>query len=155
MCCREAVGRRVRLREVRPGDPCHRQALNLRYSLFFEPLGLPRRALDDAHEISSRHLCLVMAGQVVAYVRWHPEGGSEIRITQMVVASSQQRAGLGSRLLHHLLSQAWRAGARRVVLAARRVAVPFYRRHGFTEYGPVFASAKTGLPHITMMRRLP
>ena len=54
----------------------------------------------------------------------------------MAVEEAFAGRGLGSRILRDLENRASSAGIRRVVLNARKDAVPFYLKHGYAVTGP-------------------
>lgn len=66
---------------------------------------------------------------------------SHAELKSMRVAAGQQRRGIASLLLRHIIAEAWARGYRRLSLETG--AMPFfeparalYRKHGFTECGP-------------------
>ncbi len=70
-------------------------------------------------------------GRVLAVGRLHQAGDGSAQIRYMAVETGYERQGLGTRILERLEQAALAAGSKTVVLHAREVAVPFYRRHGY------------------------
>jgi len=97
------------------------------------------RAIDDEPGqqvlVADRHGCLV--GLLALDVRYYlPLGGLTCRITALVVAEAEQRAGIGRRLLREAEQRARQAGAARIELtsgAQREQAHAFYRACGYDE----------------------
>jgi predicted GNAT family N-acyltransferase len=63
-----------------------------------------------------------------------------------------QGHGLGMRILQALMEKAIEQDARLLTLNARVAKMQFYQKFGFKPVGEVFASTKTGVPHIKMQK---
>ena len=127
-----------------------RAARILRHTLFFDAHGLPPTVMDDEQEAGAVHLVIVDDGEVVAYGRLFDLGCGSFQISQMAVAPSRQRAGLGHRILQALVGRAWEACATVIVLKARLSAESFYAKAGFRRCGEPFPSTKTAVSHVDM-----
>ncbi|WP_244230885.1 hypothetical protein [Vibrio ouci] len=80
----------MELVELENTDELYKQALNLRYDLFFRAPGLPREILFDALEDNSFHIAVIDSGALCAYGRLSAEGSRLFKISQMVVQPSMQ-----------------------------------------------------------------
>lgn len=140
--------------ELQPGETLYRDALQLRYEVFFAPHGLGPEVVSDERESSSRHFALVEADRLLAYARLTLGARKQAKISQMVVSPARQGTGLGSILLAWLIDVCERAGIDKVTLEARVSKSEFYARHGFRCCGETYPSRRTGLPHVHMERCL-
>ncbi|MBE0405286.1 GNAT family N-acetyltransferase [Halomonas citrativorans] len=100
-------------------DELYKEALDLRYDLFFRSPGLPRKILFDALECSSFHIAAVDNGSLCAYGRLSEESPRIFKISQMVVRPDMQGQGLGASILTKLTHEALEKGAEEIYLNAR------------------------------------
>ncbi|WP_050905260.1 GNAT family N-acetyltransferase [Vibrio campbellii] len=142
----------MELVELENTDELYKQALNLRYDLFFRAPGLPREILFDALEDNSFHIAVIDSGALCAYGRLSAEGSRLFKISQMVVQPSMQGKGLGTKVLTKLTHMAIEKGAEEIYLNARLHAVSMYEKLGFTTSGESYVAKSTGVPHIKMVR---
>ncbi len=133
-------------------SPAEREAAYAVRRLVFQdeqrvPLELEFDADDDRalHMIAKAGHAVIGTGRLVL----HPEYA---KIGRMAVVREWRRHGVGRALLHALLAEAVRSGARRAVLHAQVRAIGFYERSGFTATGDEFDEA--GIPHRRMERGL-
>lgn len=114
-----------------------------------------RWAGDD--DVGTVHLGIRIDGVVVAVSTWLTSdvtaGGTPrtIQLRGMATEPDRAGAGLGGRLLRAGIARAERLGAELVWANARRGALAFYRRAGFTPVGDEFVVSDivpgVGLPH--------
>ena len=139
---------------ISPGSDLHRQAVDLRYRVFFQSLGLPAETVRDAVEGRSLHLAAVHEHRLVGCGRLTVVLDAA-QVSQLAVEPLCRGRGAGSELLRRLVGRAGEDGVPLVWLNARVACAPFYARFGFVPVGDVFPSAKTGLPHQRMELILP
>lgn len=140
------------------------EILKARYAVFTQEQGIIYLDEDNIDYIAT-HVFLSRGPEVIAYARLFREkvettfdedkyelvsNDSIFRIGRMLTTVRYQ--GFGSRLMHTLLSEARRQGARVLRLHAQLPAVPFYERFGFRTLGEPFLEAN--LTHILMERTL-
>lgn len=136
------------------------EILKARYAVFTQEQGIIYLDEDDIDYIST-HIFLTRGPKVIAYARLfrekaettflYPERRFETNddifcIGRMLTTVRHQ--GFGTRLMHTLLAEARRQGARTLRLHAQIPAVPFYERFGFQPIGEPFLEAD--IPHILM-----
>lgn len=110
---------------------------DLRWRVLRAAWNQPRGSERDAQEDQSIHVMLCDPSRhAVAVGRLHFRSPTEAQIRYMAVEEAFSGRGLGSRILRELESRASSAGIRRVVLNARKNAVPFYLKHGYAVTGP-------------------
>ncbi|MGP9767733.1 GNAT family N-acetyltransferase [Halomonas sp. AOP13-D3-9] len=133
-------------------DELYKEALDLRYDLFFRASGLPREVLFDALENDSLHVALIHDGSLCAYGRLSEESSRIFKISQMVVRPDMQGQGLGTSVLTKLTNIALEKGAQKIYLNARLHAVKMYEKLGFKTSGVSYVAKGTGVPHVKMVK---
>lgn len=105
------------------------------------------------------HLGIRVDGEVVAIATFsrepapgRPEGLAAARLRGMAVAPDRQGTGLGAALVDAAMRSLADDGIEVCWANARRPALGFYRRLGFTEEGEEFESL--GIPHRVVVRTL-
>jgi GNAT superfamily N-acetyltransferase len=110
---------------------------DLRWRVLRAPWNQPRGSERDDHEDQSIHLMLCDSSRRAAAVgRLHFLSATEGQIRYMAVDEAFVGRGLGSRILCELEHRALVAGVSRLVLNARKGAVPFYLKHHYAIAGP-------------------
>lgn len=142
-------------RFVSYGSAEYKQAIQLRYRLFYAEHGLEIESVLTPREQSAKHFVVLSLEQttVLAYGQLYKKNNNEYQIFQMVVEPSYQRQGLGSIVLEKLIQAAICNTDALITLSARTAYAEFYRKFGFETEGSVFPSSSTGLPHIKMTRQ--
>lgn len=131
-------------------DIFYRQAVELRYDLFFKKHGLPKSIIFDANEKISTHAAILNSNELIAYGRLTKTNENEFVISQMVVSPKHQNQGFGSKVLKSIMVLAIKNNAQKITLSARLTALSLYKNQGFSECGDVYLSAKTGVKHVEM-----
>jgi len=124
------------------------EASRIRLKVFVEEQRVPREIEMDDMDAACLHALAWLDGKAVGTGRLLPDG----HIGRMAVLGESRALGVGGAILERLVEEARRQGLREVVLSAQTHAIGFYRRHGFSEQGEVFAEA--GIPHQEMRRVL-
>lgn len=129
------------------------EILKARYAVFTQEQGILYLDEDDIDYIST-HVFLTRGPKVIAYARLfrekaettflYPERRFETNddifcIGRMLTTVRHQ--GFGTRLMHTLLAEARRQGARTLRLHAQIPVIPFYERFGFHPLGEPFLEA--------------
>ena len=124
------------------------EASRIRLRVFVAEQGVPPEIEVDQLDADCVHALAYAQGRAVGTGRLLPDG----HIGRMAVLKESRALGVGGAILERLVEEARRRGLREVVLSAQTHAIGFYRRHGFTEQGEVYADA--GIPHQEMRRAL-
>ena len=132
------------------GDIFYKQAVELRYELFFEKHELPKSIVFDEHEKSSIHAAIIHSNDLIAYGRLTEINPNDFVISQMVVSPKYQKQGFGSTILQNIVALALNKKAKNITLNARVTALNLYKRQGFSECSNIYSSEKTGVKHIQM-----
>lgn len=144
----------MELRWIEHDSQAYRAAAKLRYRLFYQPHGIDEAIVHTGEDVQDSHAVIEQDGQVLAYGRLAQDNAVEFRVLQMVVEPAWQGLGLGKWLLQALTTLAKQQGGLLVSVNARVTQVGFYNKQGFEACGEIFASASTGVPHISMTKPL-
>ena len=124
------------LREITPGTPDYAQALQLREAVLRTPLGLRLTPDDLAADPRCIHLGGFDGPRLVAILLLQPVDARTIKMRQVAIHPDCQSRGLGAQLIAH----------------ARRTALGFYVRAGYTATGADFL--ETTIPHRLVTKDL-
>ena len=127
---------------------------DLRWRVLRAPWNQPRGSERDDCEDTSIHLMVCDASRTpLAIGRAHFNSQTEAQVRYMAVEPALAGRGLGGRVLAGLEKRAQAQGATRVVLNARKPAIPFYLKHGYTIVGPADTLFGT-IEHVRMEKVL-
>ena len=139
------------IEDVSVGSATYDLALQLRYELFFEELGLPISDVPDDLEESSTHVAMSDDDELLGYARLSEIGDNDYRISQVVVSPKHQGRGHSIGLLRNLMEKAKIAGAQTIRLNSQIGVIGLYEKLGFETVGEVYTVKLTGLPHKRMV----
>lgn len=109
---------------------------DLRWRVLRAPWNQPRGSERDEREDTSIHLMVCDASRTpLAIGRAHLNSQTEAQVRYMAVEPTMAGRGLGGRVLAGLEERAQAQGATQFVLNARKPAIPFYLKHGYTVVG--------------------
>jgi predicted GNAT family N-acyltransferase len=131
----------------------YKDAVNLRFSVFYKEFDLDINVINDSDESTSIHLAAVAKEKVIGFGRLSINRGTA-RISQMVVQRNMRGRGIGGSIMNILIERSIEKGCRLICLNSRLDAVSFYGRFGFEKAGNEFPSERTGLTHIRMEKKL-
>lgn len=136
------------------------EILKARYAVFTEEQHIIYLDEDDIDYLAT-HIYLSRGPRVIAYARLFPDKPEKFfnKATYDIEKAPQaflfgrmltieRGQGLGARLMHTIVAEAKRQGAKILRLHAQTQAVPFYEKFGFRTVGEVFEEAN--IPHILM-----
>ncbi len=133
--------------------PAFDQALALRDEILRKPLNLAFETLEVEKEWNSYHLaCFDTQNQMVGCLTLKPLKEGEIKMRQVAVRKTRQKAGIGTALVNECERFCSTHGFAKIVLHARKEAVPFYRKLGYKTQGKQFE--EVGIPHSKMYKNL-
>jgi len=131
----------------------YKDAVALRFSVFYKEFDLDIDVINDSDESTSVHLAAIADGKVLGFGRLSLNV-STARISQMAVRRKMRGRGIGSNIMNILIERSIKEGCRLICLNSRLGTVSFYRKFGFETMGDKFPSEKTGLTHIRMEKKL-
>jgi predicted GNAT family N-acyltransferase len=134
--------------ELLSWEKAREEARRVRFTVFVEEQGVPAEIEIDERDAACIHALARLDGRVVGTGRLLPDA----HIGRMAVLRECRGMGVGGEILERLVLRAHERGDREIVLSAQVHAIPFYARHGFAAFGPVYEEA--GIPHRDMRRQL-
>lgn len=141
------------IREIVFGTPDFDEALKLRDKILRAPLGLEFTEEEISFEHQYYHLAYfdeygVMIGILVLV----PISRTIIQMKQVGVEASYQKSGIGTKLVQFSEVFCKSKGFNEMVLHARDLAVPFYKRLNYKIIGDPFE--EVGITHFKMSKSL-
>ena len=145
--------RDLRLEYLAPDDPRLVEASVLRNEILITPFDQPLVVWTDDSQATAR-LAAFEGERMVGYASLFSDGDESVqRMRQVAVAFEMQRRGVGRELVRELVEECRRRDVRRLWLAARLPAIPFYERLGFVVVGEEYVESAVNLPHRHMELR--
>lgn len=138
--------------QFKVNTPEYQQSLVLRENILRAPLGLTLSEQDLARENEQLHFGLFKQAQIQAVVLLKPISATTLKLRQMAVSSEQQGQGLGKTLIQNAEQEVSKLDYKRIEMAARLTAVPFYQSLGYETIGAPFN--EVGIEHIKMAKQL-
>ncbi|MDF2450304.1 MAG: acetyltransferase, family [Bacteroidota bacterium] len=115
-----------------------KKIIELRYLVLREPWNQPLDSATDNLEQSSVNAFIEEDGKVMACGRLQDNGQGVGQIRYMAVHPGKQGKGLGKIILEALEAKANEIHLHTVELQARKNALEFYLKNGYTNLGPSF-----------------
>lgn len=127
-------------------------SLLLRYKILRVPLGLTFSAQDLEKDKNDFHCGLFSDETLLACLILSPQTDGSLKMRQVAVDTHLQGEGIGSELLRFAEDFVQKKGFSWIHCHARKTAVPFYLKHGYTISGDEFS--EVGIPHLYMEKHL-
>ena len=131
----------------------YEQAVQLRYDIFYRPLGLSITVIHDPCDALHFGIVDFELCQLIGYGQLVQTTLTSLQIRQMAIAPHYQCQGYGTRLLNTLIKVAMLKKAELVHLNAKIGEIDFYRKAGFRSTGDLFVSPETGCLHSKMSKQ--
>ncbi len=133
-------------------SPEYREMLALRYAVLREPWGLKFSPEDMEKEANDVFIGYHIDGKIVGCCILTLQNSGVVKLRQMAVLPSRQKQGIGASIIAFAEQYAIKQGYSVMILHARKTAVAFYEKYGYTTSGDPFV--EIGMPHIAMEKRL-
>lgn len=127
-------------------------ALQLRYEILRQPLGLQFTEEELLKDINDYHLGLFDHTGIIACLSLTPLTAEKIKMRQVAVAIKEQNMGRGKLLALEAEKFAVTNGYKIMCCHARKTAVPFYLKLGYRVDGEEFTEVH--IPHYFMQKFL-
>ncbi len=127
-------------------SPEYKTALELRYRLLREPLGLNFTEEDIAAEADQKHLGLYDGERIIGNLSMVENGGDTLKLRQFAIDSEYQGKGLSYILMEAGEKYAKEHGYKKVSGHARKSVVPIYIKMGYNIVGEEFEEVT--IPHL-------
>jgi len=135
------------------GTPAHDETVRLRRDILRIPLGLEFYAKDLALEYDQYHLAgYDTNGDLVACLVLKSLPNYEIKMRQVSVREDVQNKGIGQLMVTASEDLSRKMGFKKMVLHARKTAVPFYKKQNYKTSGKEFL--EVDIPHFKMAKNL-
>jgi predicted GNAT family N-acyltransferase len=143
----------IQYREIEFGTPEYDETVKLRMDVLRVPLGISFETEALEKEFNDHHLCAVEDdGRITACLIMTPVSDKEVQMRQFAVAFDRQKNGIGTGLVKFSEEWALENGFKKIILHARKTAVPFYLRLNYQIEGEEFTEVT--IPHNLMYKNL-
>jgi len=119
----------------------------IRRKVFIEEQNVPEELELDELDATAVHLLAIRDGHPIGTARLLIEG-EVAKIGRVALLPEARSTGAGAALMRAALEELRARGVRTAKLGAQTHAIGFYRKLGFTAYGPEYDDA--GIPHRDM-----
>ena len=127
----------------------YNEAIDLRYKEFYEKFNRSRESIFDEIEKNSIRIVACIEDKVVGHARLFISDNIG-EISQVAVNENYRGMKIGAGVMIGLIDLAAKEEIKKLSLDARISAIDFYKKLGFEVVSEVFASKKTGVPHVKM-----
>ena len=125
--------------QIKYSSDDYQKALTLRYEALRKPLGLKWLQKELEAEDKQFHFGLFSANNhLIACVTVMPLDKHTAKIRQMAVAASYRKTGLGTQFMRQVEQILHAKGFGRIEMHARKTAIGFYEKLGYTIEGDEF-----------------
>lgn len=144
----------MNLKIITYGTPEYQEMVDLRYKILREPLGLTFTEKELQKDQNSLLLVASFPAseKIVGCCILTPISESVVQLRQMAVDNFLQKQGVGSNVLLFARDVAVQNNYRYIYLHARKEAIDFYKKHGYTIEGNEFT--EVGIPHFEMLKQI-
>lgn len=135
-------------------SPEYDEMVSLRHKILRKPLGLSFSEEDLMKDKDDFLLTLYISRgyRMAACCILTPVDEQVVKLRQMVVDNTIQKAGMGTAMLSFAEYVAVKEGFEKIILNAREVAVGFYLKYDYEIVGEKFM--EIGIPHFKMEKQL-
>jgi len=140
------------LRLIDFGSKEYKQMIDLRFNILRKPLGLTFTEEDLEKEKDDILIGCFDDSVLEGCCLLTKTAPKEVRLRQMAVRSGLQGKGIGRALMQFAENVAYDYGYRKITMHARKTAVGFYEKLGYTTTGNEFL--EVSIPHFLMEKEL-
>ena len=137
---------------VEYGTELYAKTVALREKVLREPLGMKFDKEFLAQDTDNIHIAAIEQGNVLGTLLLKPLDNKTVKMRQVAVDPDLQRSGVGTAMVKFSEQIARSRGFERIVLHARKYAIPFYKRLDYEVVGDEFL--EIGIPHFKMQKRI-
>lgn len=134
------------------GTKQYKQMIDLRYQILRKPLGLSFTQQEMEEEKNNIHIGCFDDERLEGCCMLVPLDNSMIQLRQMAVLSGLQGKGIGKVLMQFAENISRDQGYKKIIMHARKTAVGFYEKSGYTKTGDEFLEVT--IPHFVMEKSL-
>ena len=135
-------------------SPEYDEALALRYDILRKPLDMEYTIEELTKEYKDLHLAIYNENAQMLGVCVLSQGENEniAIMRQVAVKENMQGKGVGAKLIAAFEAKCRQLGIKKIQLAARQTAVPFYKKFNYENKGEGYV--KIGIQHQDMFKNL-
>jgi len=133
-------------------SPKYDQVFELRDKILRKPLGMSLKNDDLSRDHSDAIFIAEQNNKIIGCVLLHHLDNERTQLRAMAVYDEWQGKGIGRLLVNALEDFSRREGYKKIILHARKVALGFYSRLGYSIKGGEFT--EVGIPHYMMEKTL-
>jgi len=137
---------------VEYGTELYAKTVALREKVLREPLGMKFDKEFLSQDTDNIHIAAIEQGNVLGTLLLKPLDNKTVKMRQVAVDPALQRSGVGTAMVKFSEQIARSRGFERIVLHARKYAIPFYKRLDYEVVGDEFL--EIGIPHFKMQKRI-
>ncbi len=142
----------ILIKEIEYNSIEYSQELSLRDNVLRKPLGMSLFDEDLSAEVHDFHLGAFIDGALAGVLILTILNSIEIKMRQVAIDNRYQNKKVGSRLVIFAEKYAADNGYTSMVLNARKTAVEFYEKLGYTKISDEFLEIK--IPHYKMFKKI-
>jgi len=140
------------IKQIDYGTKEYDQMIKLRYEILRKPL-----KLDFTEEQLQKEKNDILIGafeedKILGCCLLTKEDQTSVRLRQMAVANNLQGKGIGASMMNYAENIARDAGYKKIIMHARKTAIGFYEKLGYTVTGNEFT--EVSIPHYVMEKKL-
>ena len=140
------------IKQIDYGTKEYDQMIKLRYEILRKPL-----KLDFTEEQLQKEKNDILIGayeedKILGCCWLTREDQTSVRLRQMAVANNLQGKGIGASMMNYAENIARDAGYKKIIMHARKTAIGFYEKLGYTVTGNEFT--EVSIPHYVMEKWL-
>jgi predicted GNAT family N-acyltransferase len=132
--------------------PAYEEMVQLRMHVLLEPIGIPHSYIDPVKETNDLLIGAYEDGRLIGGCILTKISDTTVQLRQMAVASSLQKKGIGTAILHFAENTARERGYHILMMHARDTVLPFYEKCGYQVAGEQFF--EVGIAHHKMQKAL-
>jgi len=140
------------IKQIDYGTAEYDQMVNLRYEILRKPL----RLSFDKEELEKEKDDILIAAfeedKILGCCLLKKIDNNTVRLRQMAVANNLQGKGIGASMMYFAENVARDAGFKKIRMHARKTAIGFYEKLGYTVIGNEFL--EVSIPHFLMEKKL-
>jgi predicted GNAT family N-acyltransferase len=126
------------IKEIAYSTPAYESEVALRDKILRKPLGMSLYNEDLTNEKQDTHIGAFLDNSLVGVLILTKLESNDYKMRQVAVDDTMQGKGTGKKLVEFAEAFAIKTGAKKMVLHARKTAIPFYEKLGYQTEGNEF-----------------
>ncbi|HET7732951.1 MAG TPA: GNAT family N-acetyltransferase [Paludibacter sp.] len=142
----------ILVRELNYDSDDYRKELELRDEVLRKPLGMSLYNDNLEGDKNDTHIGAFLGEELVGVLILTRLSQTDVKMRQVAVAEAMQSQKVGSKMVRFAEAFARKAGYKNMVLNARKTAVSFYLKQGYSIIGDEFQ--EINIPHYKMQKQI-